>query len=1020
MMKTLLVTCALLVSLWSLPAHAAILLDESWEGTCADVVSRWGLGNYYQSANPQNGGFPCGYGLFPGTDWQPFFLDSTVKLFGSQSLRYNYKGIQYSGWQYANGSADRLFSSSSSEIWITFFNRMSAGFQTAGGAIGGAATKGPYQYMISSKCNIGNTPTVGGVPCGTAGAVPQQNGWVFHYMWGTRQIIMTAQGIKDAVPAYQTQNLKHNIQEFNQPDLQWVCYEAHIRLNTPGQANGLYEQYATNVSAGGPTILTTRYLNREFLGATIDDKMPSDARWYLARTYRQDGLGSMWYDKITYSTTRVGCTGGSTQPIEPPPDTTPPSIPVLTTNVSGTTITATWTASSDVSGIGSYTLRGCTGLGCIPTATIATINGNVLTYARSGLANNTIYGHCLAATDSAPLQNTTPCSTPIQYETTAALTAGNNTYIASADFSGTQGFRQWYYLDSLGNNLTYNSAGSSWGGSGFLTIWNVGGHPSTTLDAVRRWDAPDNGTIQITGSVSDAHGGCGDGVTATIKKDSTTLFTQSLSDGDTTGVTYSLSTAVTTGQHIDFIINRGPTTNNGCDSTNFNPQIIFIPTANPEPTVPPTLATFSGTPTSLTVTAGAVTPTYVRILHAHNTFGNISSIEYPWSAFVAGVLTTVIPDGTQYSCAYPRDASHVEIADSQICIGTIAGVPSVRTTAIVMGTPFPVATLPAGTTSALYGVPIDVFGRCRADTVNRSYLDMDITTTAVQLDVNNLNASATLSGLTNGSSTTRYIQCEHLNGFDQEYYTETAAVVTIAVANSTVDVTAPGPATGVVCTPVSNTSNLDCSWVAPADLDIDFYRLFLASGDCSTYTFSGQTVEVTSAILTLTEKQTYCLKVEVVDTSLNPSALSTASTSVTTSFIPDTEPPSVMKGLQITANSFTKSGVFTWTPCTDVQGPCRAQLEYCSTLGCSNFVPLGPRVDSGQLVQNLTPGTFYRVRGICYDTSGNPSGGHASPIYSDVIEFMTASSGLTIPRESRRTHQGSASDVRKSGTREGR
>jgi hypothetical protein len=180
--------------------------------------------------------------------------------------------------------------------------------------------------MISdSKCVLNNV-AYNPAPCGTSGASLQQNGWVYHYNWGTRQLVMTAQGIKDRPDRpYDTQHLVHNIQQYNQPDLKWVCYESHIRLNTPGQANGLYEQYATNVSDGGPAILTSRYLNREFIDATPQGQMPSDAKWHKARIYRQDGLGQMWYDNITYSTDRVGCTGSRNTS---PPDTKAPAGPI--------------------------------------------------------------------------------------------------------------------------------------------------------------------------------------------------------------------------------------------------------------------------------------------------------------------------------------------------------------------------------------------------------------------------------------------------------------------------------------------------------------------------------------------------------------------------------------------------------------------------------------------------------------------------------------------------------------------
>lgn len=321
---------SIFVCMCAVPAHAVTLLSEGWEGTCEEVAARW---SDSYSASPQTEQFPCGTGsVYLGPGHQPFFLDSGTKLFGSNSLRYNYTGTQYQVPRQGGGYADRNFPGGrSTEIWITFYNRMSAGFQTAGGAIGGSATKGPYSFMISdTKCVLNNV-AYNPAPCGSPGATLQQNGWVFHYMWGTRQIIMTAQGIKDSLPVngqpapYQTQNLNHNVQQFNQPDLKWVCYEAHIRLNTPGQSDGLYEQYATNVSDSGPTILTTRYINREFIDSTPTGTMPSDAKWFKARTYRQDGLGQMWYDSITYSTTRVGCTGSRSAS---PPDTKAPAGPI--------------------------------------------------------------------------------------------------------------------------------------------------------------------------------------------------------------------------------------------------------------------------------------------------------------------------------------------------------------------------------------------------------------------------------------------------------------------------------------------------------------------------------------------------------------------------------------------------------------------------------------------------------------------------------------------------------------------
>jgi hypothetical protein len=314
---------SMLVFTWAVPAHAVILLSEGWEGECSEVKSRWTPASF----NSGGLGFPCEPGVFGSTALQPYFLDSTVKLFGSQSLRYNFVGSQYDGWNKSGGYTDRDFTPTS-EIWITYYNRMSGGFQVAGGGgVSGVVTKGLYTFMRSpTKCVVqGSGGSITQAPCGSPGALNQINGWSSAYMWGGRQMVMGAQGIKDAPTPYSTQTLQHNIQVFNQPDNKWICYEWHFKLNTPGQANGLYEQYATNVTDGGPAILTTRYMNREFLGATPNDIMPSDAQWFRMRNYRQDGLGQMWYDNQTVSTTRIGCTGGGNTA---PSDTKAPAGPI--------------------------------------------------------------------------------------------------------------------------------------------------------------------------------------------------------------------------------------------------------------------------------------------------------------------------------------------------------------------------------------------------------------------------------------------------------------------------------------------------------------------------------------------------------------------------------------------------------------------------------------------------------------------------------------------------------------------
>ena len=116
--------------------------------------------------------------------------------------------------------------------------------------------------------------------------------------------------------------------------------------------------------------------------------------------------------------------------------------------------------------------------------------------------------------------------------------------------------------------MTYNSSLRRWqGAETYMRLWNTGGHPGNSADAVRRWVSPSAGTIQITGSAS--HGASSGGVTVSIRKGSTILWQQAL----TTSTSYNVTTTVTAGQAIDFRINRGADGNWNNDTTTFDPTI---------------------------------------------------------------------------------------------------------------------------------------------------------------------------------------------------------------------------------------------------------------------------------------------------------------------------------------------------------------------------------------------------------------------------------------------------------------
>ena len=161
---------------------------------------------------------------------------------------------------------------------------------------------------------------------------------------------------------------------------------------------------------------------------------------------------------------------------------------------------------------------------------------------------------------------------------TPSAPSSPSTYQASADFSTTQGFRNWYYLYGSGVPMTFDSAANAWrGNEAYLLLWADGGHPGNAGDAIRKWVAPQAGSIRITGSAADLDARCGSGAAVYIKKNSIVLWQQTLTNGNAAGVAFDLTTAVLQGDGVSFGINRGPDASWSCDSTNFDPAIAFIP-----------------------------------------------------------------------------------------------------------------------------------------------------------------------------------------------------------------------------------------------------------------------------------------------------------------------------------------------------------------------------------------------------------------------------------------------------------
>lgn len=189
----------------------------------------------------------------------------------------------------------------------------------------------------------------------------------------------------------------------------------------------------------------------------------------------------------------------------------------------------------------------------------------------SGTSTYTIWGPSNCTSLNGPICNLTMSSDKIITVPYVACLPAQN----SVQFSNVQNQCNWSYRDSSGALMTYTN-GQWTGPEGSLGIGSGGlMHPGTSRSAVRRWTAPVTMDITITGNVRDADTGGGDGINASIVRNSTqTLFTASIDNGNIVGSDYSLSLTVMAGDTIDFIV--APRANNNFDTTVFDPLISLV------------------------------------------------------------------------------------------------------------------------------------------------------------------------------------------------------------------------------------------------------------------------------------------------------------------------------------------------------------------------------------------------------------------------------------------------------------
>lgn len=154
-----------------------------------------------------------------------------------------------------------------------------------------------------------------------------------------------------------------------------------------------------------------------------------------------------------------------------------------------------------------------------------------------------------------------------------ALCTSKPTYSPLTDFSAVQGQSCWSYLDGSGAPLAFDSATGWYGNAGQgLFVWNSGMHPGNALDAVRRWVAPLEGSIALTGSFTDVAPAGGDGVTVAIRKNGANLFSGVIVNGGAPE-SFDLKFTLRKGDTVDFVVSR--LGNTAYDTTAFTASLAY-------------------------------------------------------------------------------------------------------------------------------------------------------------------------------------------------------------------------------------------------------------------------------------------------------------------------------------------------------------------------------------------------------------------------------------------------------------
>lgn len=176
----------------------------------------------------------------------------------------------------------------------------------------------------------------------------------------------------------------------------------------------------------------------------------------------------------------------------------------------------------------------------------------------------------------------------------ASLAAAQPIADSVVEFSGTQGYRNWQYgyydgpFNPTGFKLLPLFDGARWwrGTSYWTYLSNRSGHTNGVVTsggrqavenwAVRRWTAPFDARLRLTGHARKYNVGGGNGIVARIFVANQEVWNATLAYNDSVGKAFSIDRCVAAGQTIDFIIDPR-NSNDQYDGSDFTAIISVAP-----------------------------------------------------------------------------------------------------------------------------------------------------------------------------------------------------------------------------------------------------------------------------------------------------------------------------------------------------------------------------------------------------------------------------------------------------------